>query len=101
MHSFDKYNGANNRIIFPCRCFVIKLDFRANFSRCSDDAGEIKQAKSFSENSLRAIARRAAAQSAPRDKARSPESGSPAKWSVKLTAAKDGAKFMVSRDGSL
>ena len=101
MHSFDKYNGANNRIVFPCRRLVMKLDLRANSSKCLEHAGEIKQAKSFSENSSSAITRCASVQSAPRELVRNPESGSLAKWSIKLTGAKDDAKSLVSRGDSL
>ena len=51
-HSFERYNGANRRTTLPKRCWVSFWERTEIGSKKSEAAGEMRQAKSASDNLL-------------------------------------------------
>src|SRR6185295_4106476 len=60
MHSFERYSGAKRRMILPKRCCVSACERRPMSSSISVAAGEIKCAKSASDDFVLAKLSRAA-----------------------------------------
>ncbi len=87
MHSLERYSGANSRMTFPKRCCVICCELRESVSSISPAAGEIKFAKSASDNFDLPMLARIAAESAASERLTSFSSGNELNSETKLTMA--------------